>query len=162
MEYVLSCLIVVICGLIGFVVSNEYVKKYNFYKTMFEFVSHLKINIAYDRKLLKENFQAFNCEKEFRVFLSNVFLLIEENDLNEKRFVELLYVKLKKDEVQELITFFMAIGKRDSFAEEEFIEGNKLLLRNRLEKAEELKNRNASVYSKLGIGIGLVIAIILI
>ncbi len=162
MSYVLSCIIVVISGLIGFTIANEYVKKYKFYKELCNFAAHLKLNISYNMGLLKESFISFKGEKFFENFLNSIIDLITNNQLNRETIEKVLEVKLDKEEKMELVAFFSRLGKSDTCSEQEFINGYKEVFKKRLNTSEELKNKNYNTYSKLGIGVGLIIAIIVI
>lgn len=161
MKYLISCVIVIISSLIGFSISGEYVKKYRFYKNLCSFLTHLKINISYNNVFLKQSFCQYESEKWFCEFLENIYRCIENNG----EFVKVLDnlgLRLKEDEKNEIIRFFNMLGKSDNATQQEMIEGNLILFNNRLAIAEEAKNKNSNVYSKLGVGFGVIIALVVV
>lgn len=157
MGYVVSCVIVVISGLIGFIVANEYVKKYKFYKQLYEFVQYLKINIGFTRETLKNNFKSFRGEDWFNNWLSGVMEYIENKDKGLS-----LPLKMSIEEQQEITNFVQGLGGMDCSSQQSFLNTYMEIFKNRLAKSEELKNKNYNVYSRLGIGIGLIIAIVIV
>ena len=161
MEYVCSCLIVVLCGLIGFSFAKEYEKKYEFYKSLCEFVKYLKIHMKYDHSPLKNHFKNFEGNKNFQLFLNVVYNQIEKGCIN-KYEIKQVATTLKDEELMEICTFLSQLGKMDIYAQENLLENNLNIFLQRCEDCLELKNKNSPTLKKLGIGVGLIISIILI
>ncbi|MBR5012961.1 MAG: stage III sporulation protein AB [Clostridia bacterium] len=153
--------VAIICGYIGFGVSRFYTNRSKFFKSLELLFDKLKSEISFSQnklieivsnfdspsveatKLIKNFVDCLNFDKP--ISKDNLFIGIKILHEEEKSFLEV---------------FFKTLGKFDAINQTSQLENQKAELGAFYKKADEEAKRFAPLYSKLGIIVGLVIALV--
>ena len=135
----------IICGYIGFGVSRFYTNRSKFFKSLelIEIVSSYECPSTEAKKLIQNFVDCLNFDKP--ISKENLFNGIKILHEEEKSFLEI---------------FFKTLGKFDALNQTSQLENQKVELGGLYKKADEEAKRYAPLYSKLGIIVGLVIALV--
>lgn len=165
MKIVMVVAVVVLCGVLGRGLANSYVDRKKFFIELRVFVLQLKSDINFSMKklvLIIDEVKSNTRSKIFEKLLSNYKqkYLIENVDANQDLFfgVDIL----SESEMAIVSDFFMNLGKTDVFNQNEMIN-------NFLKRVEEFNvgaktdsDKYCPLYTKLGILVGLFVALIVV
>ena len=161
MKYILLGAIVIICGYIGYGISKYYTSRVKFFRAIIAFAESLDTSINFGKEKILCILEKFKSEsKEFEALLSayKKSLINEETVfetfLNTSKFI-------KEDEKHLLKCFFAELGKLDVFNQTKQIENGKSKFAEFLRNSEEEKKKYGTLYLKLGIIFGTLIALLL-
>ena len=164
MKIVLLCLIITCCTYIGFGFSSFYRRRVKFFLDIIAFQNKLVVEIAFKQNKLKEIIDEFvkRCGADFKSVLKN----FKENYLLGKKNLEenMLFRKnicLTDDEKRTIFGFFKSLGKYDCENQIKEIEDYKKTFETSLVDAQAENKKYSSLYVKLGLMAGLIIAILL-
>lgn len=157
--------IVVLSGLIGLTIANRFLSRVKFYKDVCNFCDSLVASLGFEQNTLPKIFSDFseNHQGTFANILQSLSDLKFNKRLpqNEIKCGLLMPEFLSTAEKGELFEFLICLGATDCATQTETIKQFKQKFSYRLGLAQESKNKNAGLATKLSIGIGLVLAIII-
>lgn len=158
---VLLCLVAILCGYVGFGVARYYTNRSKFFKSLELLFDKLKSEISFSQNKLIEIVSSYSCpsadaNKLIQNFVdclsfdkpitqNNLFCGVKILNEEEKAFLEI---------------FFKTLGKFDAFNQTSQLENQKLELFNFYKKADEEAKKYAPLFSKLGVIVGLVVALL--
>ncbi len=161
MKYLLLGVIVAICGYIGYGLSKYYVSRVKLFNELINFAEKLDTDINFGKSKLLSIINNFKCNsKDLKKILEMYKACLVEN----KAFTEDIFkdVKILKDEEKHImLNFFTELGKLDVFNQTKQIENSKIKFKEVLEFCSDEKKKYGTLYLKLGIILGLLIALIL-
>ena len=143
--------------LIAFSLSEQYKDRFNFYLYLKQFLTELKINVAFKQDKLDRFLSNRKSQKSFKLFVDaySNYLKTSKLDLSD--------LKLLDDaEKQDLSRLILSIGKFDKNNEINQLDGFLLGVDNKLKMAEESKTKMCPMIIKLSLLFALVVAILLI
>lgn len=165
MKIALLCLIIAGATYIGYGLSSYYRKRFRFFKDCTSFASKLIVDINFSKTNLKEiiNSNLNSYAGEFKHilngylnYLSSEAVLISETLLFKKNTF------LNDEEKQTLFLFFKSLGRYDAENQIKEIQNFTAKFQD-LQKTAELESKKYSaLYIKLGLMLGILVAIILI
>lgn len=156
---ILLCVLIVLgCGYMGFSVSRYYIKREKFFSDFIDFLNHAKTQISFFQSRLAEVFTSFSCSGDMAKILAIMAARVKgEEDQEPKK-----PIYLNDNEWTWICGFLYAIGKCDLEREVDSII-------NIQEKANAAKIncqkdvlKKGSAATKLGVLLGLSIAILVI
>ncbi len=165
MKLVLIILLVILCGAVGFGVSNTYKQHRNFFFTYLEFLEMLKSEIGFSANklndILKVSIENIN-NKDFVTLLKNYQLVINgKQELKRDELFKNIKI-LNEKEKNDIYSFFKNLGKTDVFNQVEIINGRMEVVKNYCQKLKSDCEKYCPLYTKLGILAGLFLALIII
>lgn len=157
LKFVICVLIVVGCGYVGFVISLYYKKRERFFSDLVDFLQHAKTEIVFFQNRLTHIFLSFECGSELGKILKNRAGQIDGKETCVKK-----PVFLSDNEWQWIWGFLENIGRCDAQTEAEGIEQMiEKVVQTKTHSQVETKTKG-TMAAKLGVVIGLAIAIIVI
>lgn len=165
MKLVLIILLVVLCGAIGFGISNVYKQRKNFYESYLSFLEILKMEIGFSASKLDEiiNKSISNLHnKDFNCLLKNYLNILssEASLTNEILFKNIKF--LNENEKEDILLFFKNLGKTDVFNQVDIIKSKTESVKGQCEKLKKECEKFCPLYTKLGILSGLFLALIIL
>lgn len=164
MKIVLLCLIVTCSTYVGFGFSSYYRRRVKFFSDCISFQNKMVVEIAFKQNKLKEIIDEFikRCGIDFKFVLKS----FEENYLLGKNVLEesMLFKKnicLSKEEKEIVYAFFKTLGRYDSENQIKEIENFKKTFESSFADAQAENKKYSSLYVKLGLMAGLLVAILL-
>lgn len=161
MKYFLLGVIVFICGYIGYGLSKFYIARLKLFTSLINFSEKLDTDINFGKAKLLKIIEEFNSNsKELKKILDSYTLCLNEGKTcSEEIFKD---VKILKDEEKHVILcFFSELGKLDVYNQTKQIENSKIKFQEIVNSCTEEKKKYGTLYLKLGIILGLLIALIL-
>jgi stage III sporulation protein AB len=160
MKIILISIEILITTLMGFLVSKKYIDRERFFSDFLNFLKDLKINITFsmdDLKIVVNKLLNNVSSNELKKYLKN-FVDRLDNDSISLYDIDIL----KNDEKNNINIFFNSLGKSDLKSENEKIDNaiNNFSILYKVVYND--KNKYSKLYTKLGVIIGLFIAIIFI
>ncbi len=164
-KYFMLFIILVACSLIGRYVSKKYVIRVNELEEMKNALNMLQAKIKFTYEPLPEIFGeiAQNTSKS----IGQVFILAKEKmqtrtaNIAWEQAIEESENNLTKEDRYVLKTLSKLLGQTDMEGQTSQIEITQKFLETQLKEAQEQREKNEKLYSKLGTTIGLAIVIIL-
>lgn len=165
MKILLLCLIVTCCTYIGYGLSSYYRKRLKIFRDCHSFSNKLIVEINFAKNNLKEIIKSSinSYSSDFKSVLNGYL-----NYLNSDAKVlatEQLFKKnnfLSDDEKQTIFLFFKSLGRYDAENQILEIEHFKQKFESMCESAESENKKYSSLYIKLGLMFGILVAILLI
>lgn len=164
-KYFMLFLILVACSLIGRYLSKKYVIRVKELEEMKNALNMFQSKIKFTYEPLPEIFDEI--AQNFSNNIGQVFALAKEKIKNNpaniawEQAIEESENNLTKEDKYVLKTLSKLLGQTDVEGQTSQIEITQKFLETQLEEAQELKEKNQKLYSKLGTTIGLAIVIIL-
>lgn len=161
MKFVLLIIIVFICAYIGYGLSNYYNKRVNFFKDLKLLFEKIKLEINFSHLKLISILNSFSTtSKEVDYLKKNFKKCLQENlNFNEENLFCNIKI-LSNDEKQLLILFLTSLGKFDVFNQSKQLENQEKELELLRKNAEDEAKKYGPLYLKLGVILGLAIALI--
>ncbi len=164
-KYFMLFIILVACSLIGRYISKKYVIRVNELEEMKNALNMLQAKIKFTYEPLPEIFGeiAQNTSKS----IGQVFILAKEKmqtrtaNIAWEQAIEESENNLTKEDRYVLKTLSKLLGQTDMEGQTSQIEITQKFLETQLKEAQEQREKNEKLYSKLGTTIGLAIVIIL-
>lgn len=157
MKWILILVLIVVIMLIAISVSEQYKDKYDFYVNLKQFLSQLKINIAFKQDKLDKFLSNQLGKKSFKIFIASYKNYLKTNELN------LSELKLlDQDEKTELINIVKNIGKFDKTSELNQLDGFLQNVEEKLTQAKQDMTKMCPMIIKLSLLFSLGVAILLI
>ena len=161
MKYLLLGVIVFICGYIGYGLSKFYISRLKLFTSLINFTEKLDTDINFGKSKLLKIIEDFKCNsKDLKKILEGYTVCLNESrPCTETVFKEVKI--LKDDEKHIILNFFSELGKLDVYNQTKQIENSKMKFKEILNLCTEEKKKYGNLYLKLGIILGLLIALIL-
>ncbi len=164
MKWILMVILFAGCLLVGYLYSNKYKKRVDFFNSLIYFAQKLDVEINFSRERLKklvENFDEKAKSNLQGIDISFLKYLNEGGDLTAESLFKNKGL-IKKEEKEVVTMFFKNLGRSD-------VENQTKEIKNSIERFEKLQNDALMEYKKfgklgikLGIIAGLALVIILI
>ena len=160
-KYLALFLVVALCGYIGYGFSSFYSNRKQFFKSLELLFDKFKAEISFSQNKLLEILQSFSSySKDAKRYVQNfVNCLNYDKELSQENVFEGIKI-LNDDEKSILLTFTKTLGKFDAPRQVDQLANQKQEILNLYNKAEEDAKKYGSLYIKLGVILGLVIALI--
>ena len=162
MKVVLCLTLIGLFGFIGYSISLNYIKRKKFYCELSIFCNSLKSEIGYSQTRLEELITKHLKDlknAELSSMLENYLLAIKNNDLSFKIFTNIGI--LTEREKETLLSFFKSLGRLDANNQLQNIEKFLNFIEVDYASACEESKRLGGLYTKIGVIIGAVLALIL-
>lgn len=162
MKFVLLGVIVFICGYIGYGLSRYYFSRVKLFMSLINFTEKLDTDINFGKAKLLKIIEDFKCDsKDLKKILNGYILCLNEGKSCTEDMVFKDIKILKDEEKNVILNFLLELGKLDVFNQTKQIENSKFRFKEILEGCNEEKKKYGNLYLKLGIILGLLIALIL-
>ena len=165
MKILFICLIITCCTYIGYGFSSYYRKRLRFFKDTSNFASKMIVEITFSRNNLREIITncLSNYGNDFKNLLNNFLVYLNDNSTLFSE--EILFKNIKNlsiEDKQTLFLFFKSLGRYDAESQIKELENYKMKFNDLKTNAEADNKKYGGLYIKLGLMIGLLIAILLI
>lgn len=160
-KYAILVVVVGLCGYIGFGFSSYYTNRAKFFKSLELLFDKLKTEIRFSQHKLIEILCAFPSHSVHTKKLIKNFvdcLNLDKEISNQNLFADIKI--LSEDEKNLLLIFFQTLGKFDALNQTNQIATQQNELANFAKRSEDDAKKYAPLYIKLGIIVGLVVALI--
>ena len=165
MQIIVFLSIVLISGYVGVQFAKKYIKKENFYIDLLSFcnVTFTEINFTQNKlkKIINQNIN--NYKTEFKKFL-NIFSKHLDDEINDEVFMQTVkrqFDFLLEQEIVQIVTFFVNIGRVDVDNELNKLDIFKADIKRTLDNTSQKKKQYVPMVIKLslllGVGIGILI-----
>ena len=163
MKYLVIAVLFLTCIFVGFIISQKYRKRANFFKALVLVCQKLNVEISYSREKLKNLLSNFDSQTKSSLcgITENYLGFIDKEAPLDKSTLFKGIIFLKEDEKDAILLFFKTLGRSD-------VESQSKELKNFEKRFEEyvssttLDNKKyGSMSIKLGVMAGLAVAIIL-
>ncbi len=157
MKWVLITILIFVIMLIAYAVSEQYKDRYDFYNNLKLFLNQFKINLSFRQEKITEFLNKTTCKKQFKIFIEEYKKFLQTNELNLDK------IKVLDDaDKKELVDIVTNLGKHDTKSELEQLNGFLLIIENKLQLANENKNKMCPMIIKLSLLFAIGLAIILV
>lgn len=160
-KYIILFIIVILCSYIGYGFSSFYTNRSKFFKSLELLFEKLKTEISFSQSKLIEILQTFTTNsKDAKRFIENFIecLNFDKSLDNENLFKNIKI--LNDDEKNIILLFTKTLGKFDVPRQSQQLTSQKEELSALYKKADEEAKKFGGLYIKLGVILGLVIALI--
>lgn len=164
MKIVLCIILVTLFGLVGYGVSKVYIKRKRFFYDFSNFLMVVKSEIGFTQTKLEP---LINCltknttSSEFCALLNSYKLLFKNINFSKLELFRNVSI-LTEQEMDSIYKFFKELGRHDVFNQMEIIEKFEHSFLGFYKNASEDANKYSSLYTKLGIVLGMIFALIII
>lgn len=152
------------CG-IGVYIWRGYKQRKVFFENLLSFCDHLLVEISFSKNTVLhviENY-AESYSVPFRTALSGYKNLInEKQDITHVRIDAFMWRRLKPHERTVITDFFYELGRHGSAEERQKIQNKKITFDTFFRAAAESLKRDASIYLKLFIMLGIAVVVLLL
>ena len=153
MKTILAIISFVFCVYISKVLAKKYTEKRVFYSDFLDFNKRLKIETSFSQTTIQKMVINIDNNNDFYFCLKKQ---IESGTFDfDKDYIE-------KDEIEFYKNYLNTIGLSDKEAQSKYLDGVEIILKDKLLSAEEEEKKHKSLYSKLGILVGLAVFILII
>ena len=156
-KWILIIILVVAIMMIAYSVSEQIKDKYDFFNNLKQFLNEFKINLAFRQEKIDEFLKKNNSKKQFKIFIEEYSNFLKTGEL----YLEKIKV-LEDEDKQMLQDIVKNIGKYDAKNEINQMESFLLMVDEKLEKANEDKNKLCPMIIKLSLLFAIGLAILLI
>lgn len=163
MKYALLIAIILICSYIGFGLSRYYFSRFKFFAELISFLEKADLDINFSKSKLLEIIANFKCSnKDLKSILDEYKICLETGKSFEQADLFKNIKILKDDEKKIVYSFFAELGKLDVYNQTKSLENYKGKFSATLGSCEEEKKKYGSLYIKLGIIFGVLVALLLL
>lgn len=163
MKYILLVIIVLICSYVGYGISKYYSRRTKFFQGLVLLFEKIKLEINFSQSKLISiltNFVVSN--NDVKTLMQNFQKSLENNQkLCEENLFKGIKI-LSQEEKNIIMSYFQSLGKFDVLNQSKQIESEISDLRAFQKNAEIEEKKYASLYFKIGIILGLAIALVLL
>ena len=153
MKLILGVLLLIISTFIGYIFSEKYKKRKNYYQNFRLFNSRLKNELIFTKKSILELIDL----KEFDDFIINL-----NNYFNNVNIEELSLPYLNNEEINFFYDYAKRIGSGDKDSQLQYVNEIDVEISKRFIDAEEKEKKYKALYVKIGFLIGLILLIIVL
>jgi stage III sporulation protein AB len=162
MKFLMILILVIACTYVGFGFSKQYILRYEFFTQLQLFFKKFNLQINFSREKLKPIIsEHVTTSKELELILSNFLTALDENDLTNKKLFNKCKL-LNEDEKNLLFSFFKSLGHFDLTGQTDHINNYIKNFEFILQSVKEDKEKYGTLFTKLGLIIGVVISLILL
>jgi len=150
---------------IGYAIWRGYKQRKVYFENLLSFCDHLLVEISFSKNTVLHIIENYvtSYGAPFRdTLLKYKNLIIEKQDITRERIDTLLWKRLKSHEHTVIADFFYELGRHGSFEERQKIESKKVTFDNFFKAALESLKRDASIYLKVFIILGIASVILLL
>ena len=150
---------------LGFYIWRGYKCRKVFFQNILDFSQHLLVEISFSKSTVRSIIDRYGQSygAHFREVLNGYQALLDEKaDITRERIETLVWKKIKKSERQCITDFFYELGRHGASEERQKIENRKITFDTFFNDADKALRRDASIYLKLFILLGVGVVIILI
>lgn len=157
--------IVILSGIVGILISKRLSQKVQFFDTICDFCDYLVSVLSFEQSKLPKIVADFCHDKNdsATVFLKSFFASKNNFDLsNGPNFVDINFPDyLNLTEKSDLMNFLNGLGKSDCQTQIQAIKNYKQKFSKSLSRAKENSVKNGGLATKLSLGVGLILAIVI-
>jgi stage III sporulation protein AB len=162
---VLCTIFALFCG-IGYMIWRKFKNRKVFFENLLSFCEHMLVEIAFSQNTVRRIIEIYAAgySKPFRILLTAYLALLDKKtDITRERVGELVDENLiKPHEKNVLVDFFTELGRHGAREEKQKIENKKIAFDGFFKNCAEVLKRDASIYLKLFIFLGVGVVIILL
>ena len=150
---------------IGIYIWYRYKLRKVFFQNILDFCGHVLVEISFSKSTIRHIIDKYGktYNKNFRDILHGYQNLLDgKQDITRERIDQLLWKKLKSDEQNAIIDFFYELGRHGVEEERQKIENKKKQFDTFFIAAEVALKRDASIYLKIFIILGIAAVILLL
>ena len=165
MKIILILVLIVLCVIVGYGISCGYKQKKKFYESYLSFLQNLKIDIGFSANKLSEIINEYKKEtenKDFVCLLDNYMLCLNANQNLTKEIMFKNINFLNEQEKEEILVFFKMLGRSDIFNQVEVIKNKSEQVNSTCEKLKKDCEKYCPLFVKLGLLLGLFLALLMI
>lgn len=160
MKWVLMAVLFVGCVFVGYLYSNRYKKRVDFFTSLIFFAQKLDVEINFSRERLKKLVEDFDSKSKSNLQGIDASFLTYLNDGGELTTQSLFGNKnlIKKEEKEVVTMFFKNLGRSD-------VENQTKEIKNSIARFEKMQSESLAEYKKfgkLGIKLGVIAGLALI
>jgi len=157
MKWLLICILIGVIMIIAHSVSEQYKEKFDFYQNLKKFLNQFKLNLNFKQEKIINFLEKINSKKQFNIFIKEYknYLKTNEFNLNEIKILTL-------EEKNQLENIIKNIGKIYIQNEINQLENFILEIDEKLNQAQNDKNKLCPMILKLSLLFAVGLAIILI
>lgn len=163
MKVVLLCLIITCCTYVGFGLASYYRRRVKFFGDCISFANKMVVEINFKKNKLMQILTDFKtqCGTDFKSCLKSFeAYLLSGSNMEENLFFK-KNICLNSEEKNLIFCFFKSLGRYDVENQIKEVEGFKKSFETMLFDAQAENKKYGTLYVKLGLMAGLLIAIIL-
>ena len=151
--------------LLGFYIFLHFKSRKIFFENLISFCDHLSIEISFSKNITLQVIERYSKSyaKHFQSVLQGYRGLVEgKQDITHQAITDFMWNRLKPHEASVIVEFFCELGRHGAMEESEKLANKKVQFNEFLETAKTAQRRDASIYLKLCIilGIGAVVLLI--
>lgn len=162
MKYLILAGVVIICGYIGYGLSAYYHNRLKFFKNLELLFEKLCLEINFSQHKLVSIMQDFSTQNKKVLKIIKNYVNCLNNNLKLSNDTLFKDIKILNEEEKNILSlFFQSLGKLDVTNQIKQLEAQNQQLKQFYLKAEKDAQKYGPLYMKLGIIVGLTIAIIL-
>lgn len=163
MKLLLIILIFLVCVSIGYFLSRKYSSRKKFFAELVMLLEKLDTDINFSKQKLAEIFKGFNANsKELATLKQNFLNYLSSNEQLAKDKLFEGITLLKDEERETIFRFFEELGKLDVYNQTKQLSASKERFQSFCNTACEEAKKFCPLYIKLGIVVGLLVAVLLI
>lgn len=163
MKYLVLAGIVVICGYIGYGLSAYYNNRLKFFKNLELLFEKLCLEINFSQHKLVSIMQDFPTQNKDVLRIIKNYIDCLNNNLKLSNEILFKDIKILNEEEKNILNlFFLSLGKLDVTNQIKQLEAQKEQIKQFYLKAENEAQKYVPLYMKMGIILGLTIALILL
>jgi len=150
---------------IGVFIYLSYRDRKVFFENLISFCNHLLIEISFSKNtvaLIIDKYSGSYSKRFKKVLEGYRDLILSKSDITQDGLDAIMWDRLKPHEKITLVTFFYELGRHGAFEEEEKLRNKIETFKGFLETAGTAMKREASIYLKLFIIIGIASVILMV
>ncbi|MCL2851219.1 MAG: hypothetical protein FWE01_02555 [Firmicutes bacterium] len=136
-----------------------------FFENLISFCDHLSIEISFSKNITLQVIERYykTYSRHFQSLLQGYSnLLTDKQDITYQNITTLMWNKLKAHEISIITEFFYELGRHGAIEEGEKLENKKIQFDGFLKNAQTAQKKEASIYLKICIILGIAAVILLI
>ena len=150
---------------LGVFIYRNYLLRKRFFDSLLSFCSHLEIEINFSKSIIPQVIERYShgyC-KNFRAMLAGYSDLINtKQDISKENLNQLLWNKLKSHEKANVLDFLYELGRHGSSEENQKIQAKMVTFKKFHKLSETALAKDASIYLKICIIVGIASVILLV
>jgi stage III sporulation protein AB len=165
MSYIPLILIFLAFVALGFSMRHKYLMRRNFYGSLLAFCNHLELEIGFSKKTVSEIITSYASSYNKHLattLLAFQSLLDAKHDITRQNLSHAIWTGLRGEEVDRVLDFLTELGRLGSHEEREKIRASRQIFSNFHACAQDALRRDASIYFKICILVGIAVVILLL
>ena len=150
---------------LGMYIYLAYKSRKVFFENIVAFCDHLSIEISFSKNVILQVIERYNksYSRNFQIVLDGYSkLLLEKQDITHASIKKLMWNRLKPHESAIVTEFFYELGRHGASEENEKLSNKKIQFDDFLKTSTQAVRREASIYMKICIILGIAMVILLI